>query len=123
MFIIFHRSIRNQTHGMQLKIKKDELSHTKQLIVAVVYIFKITKKVNFSHKKCVIMSENEDLFTSRMRKATRNIHSVSDALVNAKFAICEYNFDSFSCSYCFKPSHLTVKRTLMFLFYTFSSEL
>ncbi|XP_026316136.1 heme oxygenase 2 [Hyposmocoma kahamanoa] len=33
------------------------------------------------------MSENEDLFTTRMRKATRKIHSVSDALVNAKFAI------------------------------------
>ncbi|NP_001040361.1 heme oxygenase [Bombyx mori] len=32
------------------------------------------------------MSE-QDLFTTRMRKATRKIHSVSDALVNAKFAI------------------------------------
>lgn len=33
------------------------------------------------------MSGNVDLFTTRMRKATRKIHSVSDALVNAKFAI------------------------------------
>lgn len=32
---------------------------------------------------------NGELFTTRMRKATRKIHSVSDALVNAKFAICE----------------------------------
>ncbi|XP_034825802.1 heme oxygenase 1 isoform X1 [Maniola hyperantus] len=32
------------------------------------------------------MSDNEELFTSRMRKATRKIHSVSDALINAKFA-------------------------------------
>lgn len=30
---------------------------------------------------------NEDLFTTRMRKATRKIHNISDALVNAKFAI------------------------------------
>ncbi|XP_038218026.1 heme oxygenase [Zerene cesonia] len=30
---------------------------------------------------------NGELFTARMRKATRKIHSVSDALVNAKFAI------------------------------------
>ncbi|XP_072946454.1 uncharacterized protein Ho [Epargyreus clarus] len=30
---------------------------------------------------------NTELFTTRMRKATRKIHSVSDALVNAKFAI------------------------------------
>ncbi|KAL0860499.1 hypothetical protein ABMA27_009875 [Loxostege sticticalis] len=33
------------------------------------------------------MSGSTDLFTTRMRKATRKIHSVSDALVNAKFAI------------------------------------
>ncbi|XP_063834292.1 uncharacterized protein LOC135083483 [Ostrinia nubilalis] len=33
------------------------------------------------------MSGKTDLFTTRMRKATRKIHSVSDALVNAKFAI------------------------------------
>ncbi|XP_026748546.2 heme oxygenase 1 [Galleria mellonella] len=33
------------------------------------------------------MSGNIELFTTRMRKATRKIHSVSDALVNAKFAI------------------------------------
>ncbi|CAH0714993.1 unnamed protein product, partial [Brenthis ino] len=33
------------------------------------------------------MSQNEELFTTRMRKATRKIHNVSDALVNAKFAI------------------------------------
>lgn len=33
------------------------------------------------------MSGNVELFTTRMRKATRKIHSVSDALVNAKFAI------------------------------------
>ncbi|CAH0403346.1 unnamed protein product [Chilo suppressalis] len=33
------------------------------------------------------MSENVESFTTRMRKATRKIHSVSDALVNAKFAI------------------------------------
>ncbi|KAJ2938728.1 hypothetical protein O0L34_g3338 [Tuta absoluta] len=33
------------------------------------------------------MSETEESFTTRMRKATRKIHSVSDALVNAKFAI------------------------------------
>ncbi|KPI97748.1 PREDICTED: heme oxygenase 1 [Papilio xuthus] len=33
------------------------------------------------------MSENYDLFTTRMRKATRRIHSVSDTLVNAKFAL------------------------------------
>ncbi|XP_041971679.1 heme oxygenase 1 [Aricia agestis] len=33
------------------------------------------------------MSENSEIFTARMRKATRKIHSVSDALVNAKFAI------------------------------------
>lgn len=37
------------------------------------------------------MSGNIDLFTTRMRKATRKIHSVSDALVNAKFAICKYS--------------------------------
>lgn len=36
------------------------------------------------------MSGNVELFTTRMRKATRKIHSMSDALVNAKFAICEY---------------------------------
>lgn len=36
------------------------------------------------------MSQNEELFTTRMRKATRKIHNVSDALVNAKFAICKY---------------------------------
>lgn len=33
------------------------------------------------------MSQDEELFTIRMRKATRKIHNVSDALVNAKFAI------------------------------------
>ncbi|XP_075986275.1 heme oxygenase [Anticarsia gemmatalis] len=33
------------------------------------------------------MTENGDLFTTRMRKATRKIHNISDALVNAKFAI------------------------------------
>ncbi|KAM3962241.1 heme oxygenase [Aphomia sociella] len=33
------------------------------------------------------MSADLELFTTRMRKATRPIHSVSDALVNAKFAI------------------------------------
>ncbi|VVC87840.1 heme oxygenase 1 [Leptidea sinapis] len=33
------------------------------------------------------MAQNNELFTTRMRKATRKIHSVSDALVNAKFAI------------------------------------
>ncbi|CAG9792372.1 unnamed protein product [Diatraea saccharalis] len=33
------------------------------------------------------MSGNVELFTTRMRRATRKIHSVSDALVNAKFAI------------------------------------
>nr|XP_026497816.1 heme oxygenase 1 [Vanessa tameamea] len=33
------------------------------------------------------MAEKEVLFTTRVRKATRTIHSVSDALVNAKFAI------------------------------------
>ncbi|XP_026735489.1 heme oxygenase 1 [Trichoplusia ni] len=33
------------------------------------------------------MSESEDLFTTRMRRATRKIHNLSDALVNAKFAI------------------------------------
>ncbi|KAG6464608.1 heme oxygenase 1 [Manduca sexta] len=33
------------------------------------------------------MSGNVELFTTRMRKATRKIHSVSDAMVNAKFAI------------------------------------
>ncbi|XP_053620363.1 heme oxygenase 1 [Plodia interpunctella] len=33
------------------------------------------------------MSENTELFSTRMRKATRKIHSISDALVNAKFAI------------------------------------
>lgn len=33
------------------------------------------------------MSGNIDLFTTTMRKATRQVHSVSDALVNAKFAL------------------------------------
>ncbi|XP_063897290.1 heme oxygenase 1 [Helicoverpa armigera] len=33
------------------------------------------------------MTENGDLFTTRMRKATRKIHNISDALVNAKFAL------------------------------------
>ncbi|CAB3225974.1 unnamed protein product [Arctia plantaginis] len=33
------------------------------------------------------MSATEDLFSTRMRKATRKIHNISDALVNAKFAI------------------------------------
>lgn len=33
------------------------------------------------------MSENGDTFTTRMRKATRKIHNISDALVNTKFAI------------------------------------
>ncbi|GBP16850.1 Heme oxygenase 1 [Eumeta japonica] len=33
------------------------------------------------------MSENGETFTTRVRKATRKIHSVSDALVNAKFAL------------------------------------
>ncbi|KOB67316.1 Heme oxygenase [Operophtera brumata] len=36
------------------------------------------------------MSEGADIFSTRMRKATRTIHNVSDALVNAKFAICKY---------------------------------
>ncbi|CAK1547733.1 unnamed protein product [Leptosia nina] len=35
----------------------------------------------------IMAQENDDLFTTRMRKATRRIHSISDALVNAKFAI------------------------------------
>ncbi|KAJ0171821.1 hypothetical protein K1T71_012584 [Dendrolimus kikuchii] len=33
------------------------------------------------------MSGNLEMFTTRMRKATRKIHSISDAVVNAKFAI------------------------------------
>ncbi|CAH0697368.1 unnamed protein product [Spodoptera exigua] len=33
------------------------------------------------------MEESGDLFTTRMRKATRKIHNISDALVNAKFAL------------------------------------
>ncbi|CAG4934763.1 unnamed protein product [Parnassius apollo] len=33
------------------------------------------------------MSEDNELFTTRVRRETRKIHSVSDALVNAKFAI------------------------------------
>ncbi|XP_049881368.1 heme oxygenase 1 [Pectinophora gossypiella] len=33
------------------------------------------------------MSNGVELFTTRMRKATRQIHSMSDALVNAKFAL------------------------------------
>ncbi|XP_045454963.1 heme oxygenase 1 [Melitaea cinxia] len=33
------------------------------------------------------MAQSEELFTTRMRKATRSIHSLSDALVNAKFAL------------------------------------
>ncbi|KAJ8708723.1 hypothetical protein PYW08_010105 [Mythimna loreyi] len=33
------------------------------------------------------MTENTELFTTRMRKATRKIHNISDALVNAKFAL------------------------------------
>ncbi|KAL4716747.1 hypothetical protein ACJJTC_001903 [Scirpophaga incertulas] len=33
------------------------------------------------------MPGNSELFTTEVRKATRKIHSVSDALVNAKFAI------------------------------------
>ncbi|XP_059056321.1 heme oxygenase 1 [Achroia grisella] len=33
------------------------------------------------------MARNLEVFTVRIRKATRQIHSVSDALVNAKFAI------------------------------------
>ncbi|KAF9803845.1 hypothetical protein SFRURICE_013122 [Spodoptera frugiperda] len=33
------------------------------------------------------MEDNGKLFTTRMRKATRKIHNISDALVNAKFAL------------------------------------
>ncbi|KAJ8708375.1 hypothetical protein PYW07_010500 [Mythimna separata] len=33
------------------------------------------------------MTEEVELFTTRMRKATRKIHNISDALVNAKFAL------------------------------------
>lgn len=33
------------------------------------------------------MSGEVELFTTRMRKATRKIHNISDALINAKFAI------------------------------------
>ncbi|XP_050554411.1 heme oxygenase 1 [Spodoptera frugiperda] len=33
------------------------------------------------------MEDNGELFTTRMRKATRKIHNISDALVNAKFAL------------------------------------
>lgn len=40
------------------------------------------------------MGDNDVSFTKQMRKATRNVHSISDALVNAKLAFGKFVFVS-----------------------------
>lgn len=52
------------------------------------------------------MAQSEELFTTRMRKATRSIHSLSDALVNAKFALCKFTFFLFTLLYLKKNIYM-----------------
>lgn len=54
-------------------------------------ITKETIETSVNHSKATMDEETKDaeLFTKRMRRETRDVHKISDALVNAKMAFGE----------------------------------
>lgn len=87
MFLYFVHTVCLANHLFVLEIA----FQLKKFLQPTEYIFGDSKHITISLKTMAAATKEEN-FSKRMRKETRDVHKVSDALINAKLAFGMQNF-------------------------------